>query len=258
MEMKNTGIFTHITDFINIKDFPDMKLIIQAMLKINILISILLFSQTIWAQPLPVKLKHTIIIDTDCAIDDMRAISLLLSRPEITIKAILLSDGSLSPGEGAIKIHSLLKEFNFDNIPVACGDLLKGVNPPWREFNQQIIWGKESDKQLTVLNALDCLRENLKNANERVILVCLGPLTNIAQLINNDPALASKIERIIWYNESVKPLQGFNYECDKVSADLVFKSKIRIDAIANLNKDNSFFDSSMYTRGLISNKSRII
>jgi len=31
-----------------------------------------------------------------------------------------------------------------------------------------------------------------------------------------------------------------------VSADLVFKSKIRIDAIANLNKDNSFFDSSMY------------
>jgi pyrimidine-specific ribonucleoside hydrolase len=31
-----------------------------------------------------------------------------------------------------------------------------------------------------------------------------------------------------------------------VSADLVFKSKIRIDAIANLHKDNSFFDSSMY------------
>jgi cobalt/nickel transport system ATP-binding protein len=28
------SIFTHITDFINIKDFPDMKLIIQAMLKI--------------------------------------------------------------------------------------------------------------------------------------------------------------------------------------------------------------------------------
>ena len=118
MEMKNTGIFTHITDFINIKDFPDMKLIIQALRKIHILFSILLFSQTIWTQPLPVKLKHTIIIDTDCAIDDMSAISLLLSRPEITIKAILLSDGSLSPGEGAIKIHSLLKEFNFDNIPV--------------------------------------------------------------------------------------------------------------------------------------------
>jgi inosine-uridine nucleoside N-ribohydrolase/formylmethanofuran dehydrogenase subunit E len=217
------------------------------MRKIFILIPILLFNQTIWAQPLPVKLKHTIIIDTDCAIDDMRAISLLLSRPEITIKAILLSDGSLSPNEGAGKINSLLKEFNFDNIPVACGDILKGVNPPWREFNMQISWGKESDNQVTVLNAVDCLIEKLKSANEKVILVCLGPLTNIAQLIKKDASLMSKIERIIWYNESVKPLQGFNYECDKVSADQVFKSNIRIDVISNLNKDNALFDSSMYS-----------
>src|SRR5665647_89199 len=211
MEMKNTGIFIHITGFINIKYFPDKNVTIQAMRKIFILISILLFSKAIWAQPLPVKLKHTIIIDTDCAIDDMRAISLLLNRPEITIKAILLSDGSLPPNESAGKIISLLKEFNFDNIPVACGDLLKGVNPPWREFNRQINWGKESDRQVKVLNAVDCLRENLKNANEKVILVCLGPLTNIAQLINIDMGLASKIERIIWYNDSVKPLLGFNY-----------------------------------------------
>jgi len=176
----------------------------------------------------------------------MRAISLLLSRPEITIKAIILSDGSLTPGEGAIKIHSLLKEFNFDNIPVACGDLLNGVNPPWRGFNRQISWGKDSDNQLTGSNAVDCLIEELKNAGEKVILVCLGPLTNIARLITKDASVVSGIERIIWYNESVKPLQGFNYECDKMSADLVIKSRIRIDAIANLNKDSSFFDSSMY------------
>src|SRR5674476_348091 len=153
MEMRNTDIFIHITGFINIKDFQYKKVIIQTMRKIYILISILLLSQTIWAQPLPVKLKHTIIIDTDCAIDDMRAISLLLSRPEITIKAILLSDGSLSPIGGAGKVSSLLKEFNVDNIPVACGDLLKGVNPPWREFNSQIRWGSnESGNQEPRLN----------------------------------------------------------------------------------------------------------
>lgn len=127
------------------------------MRKIFILILILFLSQTIWAQPLPVKLKHTLIIDTDCSIDDMRAISLLLSRPEITIEAILLSDGSLPPSEGAGKMNSLLKEFNFDNIPVACGDILKGVNPPWREFNRQISWGKESDNQVTGFIAVDCI-----------------------------------------------------------------------------------------------------
>jgi pyrimidine-specific ribonucleoside hydrolase len=198
------------------------------------------------SQPLPVKLKHAVIIDSDCGIDDMRAISLLLNRPEITIKAILLSDGSLSPKEGAVKINSLLGEFNIDNIPVACGDLLKDVNPPWREFNRQIKWGNELDSPVKDLNAVDCLTNKLRETDEKIILVCLGPLTNIAQLIKKDASLESKIERIIWYNESVKPLQGFNYECDKLNADLVFKSNLRIDVIANLNKDNSLFDSSMY------------
>jgi inosine-uridine nucleoside N-ribohydrolase len=216
------------------------------MRKISILILALIYYQTIWAQPLQVKLKHTIIIDTDCGIDDMRAISFLLNRPEITIKAILLSDGSLSPGEGDGKVYSLLKEFSFDSIPVARGDLIAGVNPPWREFNRQIRWGKESDNHDAGLKAVDCLTENLKNANEKVILVCLGPLSNIAQLITKDTGLVSKVERIVWYNDSVLPLKGFNYECDKVSADLAFKSKIRIDVIANLNKDNTLFDSSMY------------
>ena len=216
------------------------------MRKIFVLITFLLLNQTIWSQPLPVKLKHTIIIDTDCAIDDMRAISLLLNRPEITIKAILLSDGSLSPVEGVGKIMSLLAEFNIDTITVACGDSLKGVNPAWRQFNRQISWGKESEKKVPGINAVDCLMEKLKNADEKVILVCLGPLTNIAHLISKDAGLESKVERIIWYNESVKPLKGFNYDCDKASADLVFKSNLRIDVISNLNKDNTFFDSSMY------------
>jgi inosine-uridine nucleoside N-ribohydrolase/formylmethanofuran dehydrogenase subunit E len=253
MGMKNTYIFTHITDFINIKILSGMKFIKTAILKIYILLSLLIFCHAGRAQPLQAKLNHTIIIDTDCAIDDMRAISLLISRPEITIKAILLSDGTLPPHEGLSKLKALLQEFNVENIPVACGDILKGVTPPWREFNRQVNWGKESDSQVTVLNAVDCLAEKLKSSDEKVILVCLGPLTNIAQLITKDAVLLSKIERIVWYNESVKPLQGFNYECDKESANLVFKSKIRIDAISNLNKDNSLFDSSLYAVSTQSN-----
>jgi pyrimidine-specific ribonucleoside hydrolase len=207
---------------------------------------IILSNPNIWAQPLPVKLKHTVIIDTDCAIDDMRAISLLLARPEITIKAILSSDGSLSPREGVGKICSLLHEFNRDNIPVACGDVVTGVNPPWREFNRNISWGSQTGGQVTDLIAADYLSEELRRENEKIILVCLGSLTNVSNVIKKDAALLSKIERIIWYNESVKPLQGFNYECDKESANELFKSTMRIDVISNLNKDDALFDSSMY------------
>ncbi len=217
------------------------------MKKIVVFLFIIFITSIIRSQPLPDKLKHTIIIDTDCGIDDMRAISLLLARPEITIKAILSSDGSVSPEEGAEKICSLLHEFNRDNIPVACGAVVQGINPPWREFNRSISWGSQTGSQITNLNAAELLSEKLRNENVKIILVCLGSLTNAAIVIKEDATLLSKIERIIWYNESVKPLQGFNYECDKKSADMLFKSSVRIDVISNLNKDNAIFDSSIYS-----------
>ena len=128
---------------------------------------------------------------------------------------------------------------------MACGEILKGINPSWRQFNEEILWGSKNNSLITDLKSVDCLSEELKNEDEKIILVCLGPLTNIAGLIKKDASLLSKIERIIWYNGSVQPLQGFNYECDKNSADLVFKSNVRIDVISNLEKENSLFDLSM-------------
>jgi hypothetical protein len=78
--------------------------------KKSIAFLLLVFSiLNVWSQPRPVKLSSTVIIDTDCGFDDMRAICLLLTRPEITVKAILTSDGSLSPKEGLKKFYRYFK-----------------------------------------------------------------------------------------------------------------------------------------------------
>jgi pyrimidine-specific ribonucleoside hydrolase len=216
-------------------------------MKKGMVFSILVFfTLYLTAQPLQVKVKHTIIIDTDCAYDDMRAISLMLSRPELTIKAILVSDGTLLPADGAGKIRSLLNEFNKNYISVAMGETLKGVNPAWRATSREIIWGKKPGNFVPGALAVDCLAEKLDSADEKIILVCLGPLTNIAGLIKKAPSKLLKVEKIIWYNDSLKPLQGFNYECDKEATDIVFKSKVRIDIISNLNYKGAVLDSSMY------------
>jgi inosine-uridine nucleoside N-ribohydrolase/formylmethanofuran dehydrogenase subunit E len=216
------------------------------MKKIFSIYLLLVLISRVSAVPLQTSNKHSIIIDTDCAIDDFRTIGMLLSRPEITIQAILVSDGSLPPEEGIRKVKSLLHEFNRDSIPVACGDILKDVNPPWSEFNKKIPWGSETGSRMTALKALDCLIDELNTTKERIILVCLGPLTTIGQLLKKDASLSSKIERIIWYNESVKPLHGFNYECDTLSALSVIASGIRIDVISNLKKEEAIFDTSLY------------
>ena len=149
----------------------------------------------VWSQPLPSKINHTIIIDTDGAIDDMRAISYLLARPEITVKAVLLSDGSVAPKEGAKKVASLLHEFGADSIPLACGPDLKGINPPWRQFNMEISWGRESFNPPLVSNTNDCIIKGLKKSNEKVVLVCLGPLTNIARFVQDNKNLLPSIDK---------------------------------------------------------------
>jgi pyrimidine-specific ribonucleoside hydrolase len=216
------------------------------MKKLLILLLIPFFITKTGAKPLPVTNEHTIIIDTDCAIDDLRAISLLLSRPEITTKAILLSDGSLPPAEGYEKVKALLHAFKSDTIAVGCGETLKGIDPPWRQFVRNINWGPATDKPIPEINAVELLYQKLTLSDEKVILVCLGTLTNVAQLIKKDAPIASKIERLVWYTESAKPLQGFNYECDKMAADFVFKSGIRIDVISNLQKEEAILDTAFY------------
>jgi inosine-uridine nucleoside N-ribohydrolase/formylmethanofuran dehydrogenase subunit E len=216
------------------------------MKRIIFLLFLLILMKIVWSQPIPVKSRHTVIIDTDCAIDDMRAISILLSRPEITIEAITTCDGSLPPDEGAIKVKSLINEFNRSDIPVARGDIQKEINPPWREFNRQINWGDEKINGEIDLNAVSLCEDKLKNADESIILICLGPLTNIARLIKSDKKLLLKIERIIWYNDAVMPLHGFNFICDSNSVKRVFSSGIRIDVISNLHNEFAFFDSAMF------------
>jgi pyrimidine-specific ribonucleoside hydrolase len=214
--------------------------------KYSILFFLLLLTGNLSSKPLPYKPKHIVIIDTDCAIDDMRALSLLLSRPEISIKAILLSDGTLPPNEGSERVKMLLNEFNYNNILLACGDTLQEINPPWRHFNRQFVWGDATEQQSSCPDAVQYLIEALNKTNEKTTIICLGPLTNIGQFIKKDAGLLSKVDRIIWYNESVKPLHGFNYECDKNAADIVIKSGVRIDVISNLQKENIIFDTSLY------------
>jgi pyrimidine-specific ribonucleoside hydrolase len=210
-----------------------------------IIILILAFTST-WGKPLQNETIHSIIIDTDCAIDDMRAISLLLSLPNITIKGILLSDGSLPPNEGFVKVKALLHAFNHDSIPIACGKTIQGLNPTWREFNRHIRWGSGVYQVTECNDANGFLATELKKSDEKITLLCLGTLTNIAKTIHNDSTLLKKIDRIIWYNESAKPLQGFNYECDKKAAEIVLASKVITVVISNLNKPGILFDTSLY------------
>jgi formylmethanofuran dehydrogenase subunit E/inosine-uridine nucleoside N-ribohydrolase len=192
-------------------------------------------SANVFASPLHLKLKHTIIIDTDCSIHDLRAVGILLSHPGITIKAMIISDGQVKAEEGYKRMTNLLHELKADSIPILCRE-------------QMYLENKENtkDKKKRTLKDFKILPQELfLPADTQITIVCLGPLSSITGEIENNPALRERVEEVIWYIDSVNPLNGFNYVSDKASADRLLNSGFRVDAISGLKKLTPVIDSAL-------------
>jgi len=191
------------------------------MKKIFFTILLLTIAAALLSSPLHSKLKHNIIIDTDCNSSDMRAIGILLSHPGVNIKAILISDGEIDIKPGKKRIKNLLRRFDADTIPLASGS----------EISSAVF-----------------LRNILLASGGEITIVCLGPLPNTSRIIRDNPDLNDKIEEIIWYNDTANPLKGFNYEFDRSSADQLLNSGIRIDIVTNSYINKSIFDPAFYKK----------
>jgi pyrimidine-specific ribonucleoside hydrolase len=201
-------------------------------------ILIFLLTANLPASPLHSRLKHTIIIDTDCSVYDLRAVSILLSHPGITVKAIIVSNGQVKAGEGFARMNKLLKESQADTIPLFLGE-------PHDVKNKE---NKKDNNKTTVKNFMILPKELFQPADTELTIVCLGPLTNITREKENNPLFRERVEEIIWYVDSVNPFNGFNYTSDKTSADQLLNSGIRFNAISNLDKATPVFDSELISQ----------
>jgi pyrimidine-specific ribonucleoside hydrolase len=184
------------------------------------------------------KARYHIIIDTDAALDDLRAICLFLASPEFEVLAITTSDGTMSPERGWIKVKSLLSSFGHDGIPTGAGQAIRKEVPPWRDFNRKVRWGEEAKIENREANSAgDTILSALELEEGPVLFVCLGGLTNLANALEARPEFHEKIERIVWYNDGIDPLSGTNYEFDKKAAHSVFSKDVTLEVIGNNSAD---------------------
>jgi len=215
------------------------------MKKVILILSAVLCVVCVTGSPIPEKTNFDIVIDTDGAIDDMRAISMLLSRPEVNIRGILLSDGSVAPDESYSRIKAVLKTFNADTIPVGTGPEIKGLNPDWRKFNMGIDY-EQGPSGKSSLSASVLLEQILRESNNQITLICLGPLTNIKHALEADKSLWNKTDRIIWYGNPLNGTGGdFNYTCDTAAAHYVMKSGIPMAFLSNRQSGGDVFDKEL-------------
>ncbi len=202
-----------------------------------------------WAFPLnghSAKARFHILIDTDAAPDDLRAICLFLASPEFEILAITASDGALSPEEGLLKVRALLKSLGHEGIPTALGKAVQKEAPSWRNFCQGIRWGDEGGIQIREeMKTVDLIINAVENEPEPVIAVCLGGLTSMAQAFEVNPQIKDRVSRIVWYNDSVDPLSGTNYDIDRKAAQAVISAGIPLEVVSSSGENACVFDTGI-------------
>jgi len=172
--------------------------------------------------------KNPVIIDTDCGPDDFRAINYFLSDTETEILAITSEDGILEPEEGYLKIQALLKDFGHEGIPASQGIISKNKAPAWRNIAKSIQWGKPLISYSQPTEVKEFLVQTIIQEEHPVDIICMGPLTNIANAIIMEPSIKKEINRIIWFDQCQPDNKWTNYGMDCLSGDYLLDSQIPV------------------------------
>ncbi len=174
------------------------------------------------------KPRTYVIIDTDCAADDLRAICMLLGDRDVEVMAVTTSTGALTPDAGRQKVEALLQEFHHQGIPVAAGREVAAKEPRWRKVAAGVSWGPSVAENHPGLSAKALIVASVKNEKRPVTLICLGALTNVSDVLKENAEIKKRIAKVVWYNGGRKPFQGANYEMDPEAADYVLESGVPV------------------------------
>ena len=178
--------------------------------------------------------KTKVIIDCDPGIDDSLAIMLALKSKELDVIGITIVCGNSPVEMGFENAKKVLKQMNRLDVPVFTGE----SKPLCREYvNALDTHGEdglgesflpEVDGYEQDLSAVDFLASTLKK--EKVSVIALGPMTNLARLIQKDMDAFCRIEELVSMGGTFQshgncsPVAEYNYWCDPDAAALVYKT----------------------------------
>ncbi len=178
--------------------------------------------------------RTPVIFDTDIGddIDDALALALALRSPELDVRAVTtVADDVESRTRLAWKE---LGVFGRRDVALAMG-APEPLADPMRV---------RKSAQFTILTSADTIPaeartpaaafivDTLKKSQEKMTLIAVGPLTNIALALKLDPSIKEKIERIVMMGGAyTSTKQEYNINRDRVAAQIVFDSGVPITAV---------------------------
>lgn len=175
-----------------------------------------------------------IIFDTDPGIDDACAILLALASPEISVEGLSVVHGNCSLEQAVKNALSLLELANADHIPVAVGCDLPLVQPsflaPETHGNSGLGYANLPAPRARPVgqHGSDFLIEKILSAPGEITLVAIGPLTNVALAIRQEPRIVEAVKELIIMGGAIRhegnttALAEFNTFADPHAAHIVY------------------------------------
>ena len=173
------------------------------------------------------------IIDTDPGIDDAIAIIMAIKN-HLNVIGFTLATGNVErdKSENNLKI---IEDFLETNIPIYKGEITNESDLETAEYAHGIsglgyaVFPKNKTRRVEKMSAEDFIIKSSKKYKDDLTLVCLGPLTNLANAIRKDKNLPKRIKKLVvmgaTYNpDSDKIYKEFNIKIDPKAAKIVFNS----------------------------------
>jgi inosine-uridine nucleoside N-ribohydrolase len=175
--------------------------------------------------------KIPIILDTDIGtdVDDAFALALILRSPELGLLGVTTVSGDTQAR--ARLAAKMLWEAGRPDVPVAAGEPGKPLPI------EQTRWAEGfTSPSILAPRAVDFMRAEIDRRPGELTLVPIGPLTNVAALLKQDPGVAKKIKLIVMmggsiargYGKDPKPTAEYNIAQDPKAAQAVFSSGVPI------------------------------
>lgn len=174
------------------------------------------------------------IIDTDPGIDDAIAIMMAIKN-NLNVIGFTVTTGNISL-EKTINNIKIIEDFLNTNIPIFKGEIVNECNKESAIYAHGIdglgyaVFPKNETRRVEKISAEDFIIKSSKKYKDDITLICLGPLTNLANAIRKDNNLPKRIKKLVvmgaTYNldENAEPYKEFNTKIDPDAAKLVFES----------------------------------
>ena len=185
-------------------------------------------------------MTRKMIIDTDTASDDAVAIMMALQTPDIEVEAITIVAGNMPVDQGSINARYTV-ELCGKRVPVYHGadqPLMRDIYRAYFFHGPDGMGGMNYRATTPPAegHAVEVLIETIK-ANPGILLVTLGPMTNVALAVSQAPEIVYNVSRCVVMGGAanvvgnITPAAEYNIWCDPEAARICFRSGLPIEMV---------------------------